>query len=106
MLIPGEDDNTLENFGPNKNYKSTLKKQNIEKDYRNLIEKSLDTRNHVKNGLSGYTYQDRLFTYELSLFLKEIKFSKQKFFIGKPISNIKYPYLRSQNNNLFISFNN
>ena len=54
MPIPREDNNTSKNFKPYKDEKSTLKKQNIEKDHINLVGKSLDTGNCVRDGLLGY----------------------------------------------------
>lgn len=68
ILIPGEDDNILENFGSYENEKSTLKEQDIEKNHEKLAGKSSNTRSCVKNGLSGHTPQDKLFTSELSSF--------------------------------------
>lgn len=55
ILILKEDNNTSDNFASHENEKSTLKKQDIEKDYRNLVDKSSDIRSHVKDNLSGYT---------------------------------------------------
>ena len=49
--MPGEDDNALENFGPYKNEESTLKEQKMERDYRDLVCKSLDTGSRARDGL-------------------------------------------------------
>lgn len=38
--------------------------------------------------------------------LKEVRFCKQKFFINKLISDIKYHYLNFSKNNYFYLFNN
>ena len=56
--------------------------------------------------LLRYTPQDGLFAIKSSSSLREIQFSHQKFLAGKPISDIKYKYLRSQNNHTFYLFNN
>ena len=37
-----------------------------------------------------HTYKDKVFASKLLLFSKEIKFTKQEFFINKLISGIKY----------------
>ena len=93
-----EDNNILQNLKPYKNEKSTLKEQDIEKDHKNLIDKNLNTRSLIpENGLLPS---------ELSLFLKKVRFSEQKFSNNKSISNIKYYYLGFQNNNFFHPFNN
>lgn len=49
--MPEEDNNILENFVLYKNIKSTLEEQNIEKDHKNWVDKSLDTRNYKKESL-------------------------------------------------------
>lgn len=54
--LPGKNDNAFKNFGLNKNEKSTLEEQNIEKDYRNLIDESKNTKSHARNSLSGRIY--------------------------------------------------
>ena len=51
MLIFGEDNNISENFIYDEDKEFIQEKQDFEKDYRNLINKSLDTRNQVKNSL-------------------------------------------------------
>lgn len=43
--------NVLNNFSPYKNKKSILKKQNIEKNYKDLISESLDIRSYAKDNL-------------------------------------------------------
>ncbi len=55
MLIPEDNKNTSENFMPHEDEKSIFLEQDIEKDYRNLVGKSLDTGICVKDGLSGCT---------------------------------------------------
>lgn len=42
----------------------------------------------------------------MSLFLEEVKFSKQELSANIFVFNIKYNYLEFQNNNLFYQFNN
>ena len=51
-----------------------LKKQDIEKDHRNLVDKSLDTKSHLKDNLLSYILQVGLFKSELSSSLKEVRF--------------------------------
>lgn len=55
--------------------------------------------------LSGRTPQNRLLANELLFSSRLIWFSEKKFLAGKPISDIKYNYRRSQNNNNFYLFN-
>ncbi len=83
-----------------------MEEQDIKRDHRNLVGESLDTRSHATDGLSGRTPQDRLFVNESSSSLKEVRFSKQEFPAGIPISDIKYYHPDSQNNNPFHPFNN
>lgn len=66
----------------------------------------MNTRIHAKNSLSRCIFQDRLFANKLLLFLRKFKFSKQKFPTSKLVSDIKYHYPSSQNNNRFYLFNN
>lgn len=56
MPMPREDNNVPDNFRPYKDKESTLEMQHIERDYRNLVDKSLDIRSCVKNSLSGHTF--------------------------------------------------
>ena len=48
MPMPGKDDNVLDNFRPYKDEESTSEVQDIDKDYRNLVGKSSDTRIYVR----------------------------------------------------------
>ena len=80
------------------------KRQNIKKNKKNLVDKSSDHKN-VKNILLKHTPQNRLFANELSFSLKEVWLSKQEFLASIPISNLKYNYLESQNNNTFYPLN-
>lgn len=61
--------NASDNFGPHVDEESTLEELYIEEDYRDLIDKSLDTKSHARDSLSGSTSENRLFANELSLFL-------------------------------------
>ena len=54
-LIPREDDNASDNFGPYKDAESILEEQDIEKDHTNLINKSSDIGNRAKDSLLGRT---------------------------------------------------
>ena len=65
----------------------------------------MDIGSYRRDGLSGYTLKDELLVSELLLYLKEFKFSKQKFRIDKLLFIIKYHYLGFQNNNIFHVFN-
>lgn len=49
-----KNNNILMNFVLYKNKKSILEKQNIKKDYKNWINKSLNTRIYIKNSLLEY----------------------------------------------------
>ncbi len=104
--IPGEDNNTSRNFRPHEDEESTLKKQDIEGDYKNLVGERSDIESRAKNGLLGHTPQAGLLGSESSASLREVRFSDQEFAIGTLISNIKYNHLAFQNNNPFYSFYN
>lgn len=52
MSMIEKNDDILENFELHKDEKYIPKKQNIEKNFKNLIYKSLDTRSYTKNGIS------------------------------------------------------
>ena len=105
MSMPGEDNDVTENFRLYENEESKLKKQEMERDQRDLVGKSLDTRSNARDGLSELSFQAGLFASKSSLSLKEVRFSKQEFSTGKPISDIKYHHSGSQNNKPFYSFN-
>lgn len=76
MLIAGEDNNVSDNFNTYLNKKFILDEQDIEKNYKDLVDKNVDTQSCTRDELLKYTSQDRFLVYELSLFLKEIKFSE------------------------------
>ena len=78
-----------------------MEEQQIEEDYRNLGDKSSDTRSRIRDGLLGCTPETGLHGSELSSFLREVRFSNQEFAAGTPVSNIQYNDLGFQNNNLF-----
>ena len=101
--MQGKNDNISDNFGPYKDKESTSKTQDIEKNHRDLINKSSDDENYVR---AGHTPEDGLLKSELSSFIREVRFSEQKFPTNIPVSNIKYDHLKSQNNNLFYPFHN
>ena len=54
--------------------------------------------------MSRCSPQNKLLGNELSSSVREIKFSKQKFPAGIPISNIKYYHPGLQNNNFYYFF--
>lgn len=51
MPMPRKDNDISENFESYKNKEYISEKQNIEKDYRDLIDKSLNTGSHTRDGL-------------------------------------------------------
>ena len=103
MPIPGEDDNSSDNFRLYEDEGCTPEAQNIERDHRNSVGKSSDTRSRAR---VRHTPQDGLLGSELSLSLSEVRFIEQEFSAGTPVFNIKYDYPRSQNHNLFYPFHN
>ena len=105
LLIPREENNISENFGLHEDEKLTLEEQDIEKNHKNMVGKSLDIGSHTRDGLSGHTPQDGLFAREFSSSLREIRLRKQIFPVSKPLSDIKYHHLYSQNDNAFRPFN-
>lgn len=100
-----ENDDISDNFGPHKDEKSTLKEQDIEEDDENLVDESSNTKNCIKDDLSGCIPQNGLLTSELSSSLREISFYKPEFPAAKPVLDIKYYYSDSQNNNPHYLFN-
>lgn len=56
MPISEKYNTLLKYFRLYKDEKYTLNKQNIEKDYRNLICKSLDIKSCIKNNLSKHIF--------------------------------------------------
>lgn len=48
--------NALENFRSYEDEKSILEKQNLKKDYKDLINKSLNTISNAKDSLSKHTF--------------------------------------------------
>lgn len=101
----GKNDNALEKLGPYEDNKSTLKEQNIERDHRNLMNKTLDSANQAKDGLLKRTFQNKFLASELPVFLREVRFNKQEFPADKLVLYIKYLYLGFQNDNHFHWFN-
>ena len=89
----GEDKNASNNFGPHRDEKLILEEPDIEEDHRNLGGKSLGIGSHIKDGLSEYILQTKLFKNELSSSLRKVRFRNQKFATNIPISNIKYNHL-------------
>lgn len=69
------------------------KAQDIENEYKYLVGESLELRSHIRDSLLRYTPQDGLLGSELSSSLRKIRFSKQEFPAGTPVSNIKYYHL-------------
>ena len=104
MSMLEEDNNISDNFGLYKDEKFISEAQNIERNHRDLVSKSSDTRSHARNKLLECTFQDGLLRSKSSSSLIEVKFSKQDIPTSIPISNIKYHHPRSQNDNLFYSF--
>lgn len=90
MPMVGEEDNLSDNSGPYKDEKHALEEPDIEKDDKDLANDSLDTRNHARNMLSGYTTQDELLRSVSSWSLRAFRSSDQEFAAGISISKIKY----------------
>ncbi len=72
--IPGEDENTSDNFGLHEDEESILEEQNIEGDHRYSVGESSDTGSHARDSLSGRTPQDGLLASELSSSLRSLGF--------------------------------
>lgn len=53
--MPRKDDNALKNFGVYEDKKSTLKKQDIKRDCKDLVGKSSNTESYAKDNLLGCT---------------------------------------------------
>lgn len=97
--------NTSDNYGPHLDEILILEEWNIERDHRNLVDKSLDIESCARDSLLECIPQDEFLASELSSLLREIWFNEQEFPINKLISDIKYNYLGFQNNNPFYPFN-
>lgn len=91
--IPKKNDDISKNLGFYMNEEFTLKEQEIKRDHKNLVDKSLDIRNYARNGLSGHIPYPRLLTNKSLLSLKEVRFSKKEFPISKPLLDIKYHHI-------------
>lgn len=76
MPMPGKDSNVSDNIRPYKDEEFRPEAQNIEKDYKDLVGKILDTGSRAKDSLSDSTPQNRLLGSELSSSLREIRFSE------------------------------
>lgn len=57
MLMPGEDDNLIDNFGPHIDKKSVLEGLDIKVDNMDLVFESSNIGSYVKNILSRCTSQ-------------------------------------------------
>lgn len=100
-----KDNNTSDNYRPYLDTKSIHDKQDIRRDHRDLVSKSLDTSSYARNSVLECCRQDRLLTSELSLFLIGVRWSEKDFLTGKSLSDIKYYHLGFQNDNLYYLFN-
>lgn len=106
MLTLREEDNLSDNFGPHLDEKSALERPDIEKNDIDLVDKSVDTRSRIREILSERIPHDGLLGSESFSSLRDVRFSKQEFTAGTPVSNIKYNHLRLQNNNSYYPFYN
>lgn len=86
--------------------KSTLKEQNIDKNYRNLVDLSLAIGIKANYDLLEHTLYDRLIANESLLSLIEVRFRESKFSKNKLESNIKYYHLSFEDINFFQMLNN
>lgn len=73
--MAGEDDNLSNNFRLYKDEKLVLKGANIKENDIDLVSESLDTGTHIRNILSGYTFQNKLLRNKWLSFLRKVKFS-------------------------------
>lgn len=64
--MPRKDDNLLDNFEPYIGKKSAFEKSNLKVYNINLMNESLDKKNHVENMLSRCIPENGLLTNELS----------------------------------------
>lgn len=76
MPMPEKDNDVLENFGPYENKEPILKEQEIEKDQRNFVRKSLNTESFTREVLSEHIFKAELLASILLLFLKKVKFGE------------------------------
>lgn len=90
MAMLEKNNNTSDNFRSHEDKESILKEQNIKNDYKDLVSKKMNTKCHTREMLSGCTFQGGLLKICLSSSFKEVRFSKQEFLVGIPVSNIKY----------------
>ena len=74
MLILGVDDNVSENFGPYEDNES--EEQDIKGDHKNLLGESSDTGSYARDNLSECTLLNGLLANNLSISLKEARFSE------------------------------
>ena len=68
-----------------------------------MISKSSDTGSCAR---AKRTPKNGLLRIQSPSSIKEVRFSEQEFYAGKPASNIKYDHLKSKNDNLFYFFHN
>lgn len=65
MSILAKNDNISNNLESHKDRKCILKKQDIKKDYKDLINKRLDIKSYIRNNILGYTSQNKLLVNKL-----------------------------------------
>lgn len=92
MPMARKNNNWSDNFGPHEDKKSALEKSDINENDIYLVSESLDIESCTRDMLSGRTSQDGLLGSKSLSFLREIRFSNQRFVTGTLISNIKYNY--------------
>ena len=76
MPMLRKDDNASVYFEPHKSEEYTLNEQDIERDHRDSMGKSSNTRSFARDNLSGRICQDGLLASKSSLFLREVRFSE------------------------------
>lgn len=76
MLILRNYDNISDNIKPYRNEKSILKKHDIERYYRDLIDKIVDTGRYEKDRLLRFTFQSMFLRIEMSSSLNNDRFSE------------------------------
>lgn len=53
--MPKKEDDILDNYGFYENEEMTQEKQKIKEDYRDLMDKSLNIKSYIRDGLLKYT---------------------------------------------------
>lgn len=71
----------LKNFKLHKDENYILKEQNIKKNYKNLVNKSLNIRSYARDGFLKYTFQNKFFKVSYYYFLKKLGLQNKSFLL-------------------------